>query len=128
MRNAIVSVEDRRFFEHGGINYVRLMEGLLAPILQHRRIQGGSTLTMQMARGFFLSNERSVRRKLAEMMIALVLERRFTKEQILEIYVNQVDWAARLLQYPRFGEGAQAYFGKDIKSLTFRKPHCWRVL
>ncbi len=119
VRNAIVSVEDRRFFEHGGINYVRLLEGLLAPVLRHRRIQGGSTLTMQMARGFFLSNERSVRRKLAEMMIALVLERRFTKEQILEIYVNQVDLGQHgSFNIRGFGEGAQAYFGKDIKSLT----------
>jgi penicillin-binding protein 1B len=119
VRNAIVSVEDRRFFEHRGINYVRLMEGLLAPVLRHRRIQGGSTLTMQMARGFFLSNERSVRRKLAEMMIALVLERRFTKEQILEIYVNQVDLGQHgSFNIRGFGEGAQAYFGKDIKSLT----------
>ena len=116
---AIVSVEDRRFFEHGGINYVRLIEGLLTPILRHRRMQGGSTLTMQMARGFFLSNERSVRRKIAEMMIALVLERRFSKEQILEIYVNQVDLGQHgSFNIRGFGEAAQAYFGKDIKSLT----------
>ena len=117
--NAIVSVEDRRFFEHNGINYVRLVEGLLTPILRHHRIQGGSTLTMQMARGFFLSNERSVRRKLAEMTIALILERRFSKEQILEIYVNQVDLGQRgSFNIRGFGEAAQAYFGKDIKSLT----------
>ncbi len=117
--SAIVSVEDRRFFEHGGINYVRLIEGLLTPILRHRRMQGGSTLTMQMARGFFLSNERSVRRKVAEMMIALVLERRFSKEQILEIYVNQVDLGQHgSFNIRGFGEAAQAYFGKDIKGLT----------
>jgi penicillin-binding protein 1B len=117
--NAIVSVEDRRFFEHSGINYVRLFEGLLTPILRHHRIQGGSTLTMQMARGFFLSNERSVRRKLAEMMIALILERRFTKEQILEIYVNQVDLGQHgSFNIRGFGEAAQAYFGKDIRNLT----------
>ena len=117
--NAIVSVEDKRFFEHSGINYVRLFEGLLTPILRHHRIQGGSTLTMQMARGFFLSNERSVRRKLAEMMIALILERRFTKEQILEIYVNQVDLGQHgSFNIRGFGEAAQAYFGKDIRNLT----------
>ncbi|HEX4165193.1 MAG TPA: transglycosylase domain-containing protein [Bryobacteraceae bacterium] len=116
---AIVSIEDRRFFEHGGINYVRLVEGLMAPILRHHRIQGGSTLTMQMARSFFLSNERSVRRKLAEMMIALILERRFTKEQILEIYVNQVDLGQHgSFNIRGFGEAAQAYFNKDIRSLT----------
>jgi penicillin-binding protein 1B len=117
--NAIVSVEDRKFFEHSGINYVRLFEGLLTPILRHHRIQGGSTLTMQMARGFFLSNERSVRRKLAEMMIALILERRFTKEQILAIYVNQVDLGQHgSFNIRGFGEAAQAYFGKDIRNLT----------
>ena len=117
--NAIISVEDRRFFEHGGINYVRLVEGLLAPVFQHRRIQGGSTLTMQMARGFFLSNERSVKRKMAEMMIALILENRFTKEQILEIYVNQVDLGQHgTFNIRGFGEAAQAYFGKDIKDLN----------
>ena len=117
--NAIVSVEDRRFFEHNGINYVRLAEGVLAPLLGHHRMQGGSTLTMQMARAFFLSNERSVRRKLAEMMIATDLERRFTKEQILEIYVNQVDMGQRASFNIRgFGEAAQAYFGKDIGSVS----------
>ncbi len=116
---AIVSIEDRRFFEHSGINYVRLMEGLLTPILRHHRMQGGSTLTMQMARGFFLSNERSVRRKVAEMMIALILERRFTKEQILEIYVNQVDLGQHgSFNIRGFGEAAQAYFGKDIRNVT----------
>lgn len=119
VRNAIISVEDRRFFEHRGINYVRLVEGLLTPVLRHRRMQGGSTLTMQMARSFFLSNERSASRKLAEMMIALILEHRFTKEQILEIYVNQVDLGQRgSFNIRGFGEGALAYFGKDITSLN----------
>ena len=78
--NAIVSIEDRRFFQHSGINYGRLVEGVLTPILRHHRMQGGSTLTMQMARAFFLTDERSLRRKLAEMTIAVVLEHRFTKE------------------------------------------------
>jgi penicillin-binding protein 1B len=117
--NAILSIEDRRFFEHNGINYVRLAEGLLAPIVSHRRVQGGSTLTMQMARGFFLSNKRDVRRKLAEMMIAIELEQRFSKKQILELYVNQVDMGQRgSFNIRGFGEAAQAYFGKDIGSLN----------
>jgi penicillin-binding protein 1B len=119
VRNAIISVEDRYFFEHGGINYVRLVEGVLAPVLRHRRMQGGSTLTMQMARAFFLSNERSVHRKLAEMMIAIQLEHRFTKKQILEMYVNQVDMGQRgSFNILGFGEAAQVYFGKDIRNLT----------
>ena len=119
VRDAIVSVEDRRFFEHRGINYFRLVEGLLTPIVKHRRMQGGSTLTMQMARSLFLSDERSASRKLAEMMIALVLETRFSKEQILEIYINQVDVGQRgSFDIRGFGEAARAYFGKDISSLT----------
>jgi penicillin-binding protein 1B len=119
VRNAIVSVEDRRFFEHRGINYGRLLEGLLTPILHHRRMQGGSTLTMQMARAFFLTNERSVHRKLAEMTIALVLEKRFTKEQILTIYVNQVSFGQHgSFAINGFGEASQVFFGKDIKNVT----------
>ena len=117
--DAIVSVEDRRFFEHNGINYVRLLEGVAAPLLGHGRMQGGSTLTMQMARSFFLSNERSAKRKLAEMMIATELERRFTKQQILEIYVNQVDMGQHgSFNIRGFGEAAQTYFGKDIQKVT----------
>ncbi|MBV8865397.1 MAG: PBP1A family penicillin-binding protein, partial [Acidobacteriaceae bacterium] len=119
VQDAIISVEDRHFFEHGGINYIRLVEGVLTPVFRHRRMQGGSTLTMQMARAFFLSNERSVQRKLAEMMIALQLEHRFTKQQILEMYVNQVDMGQRgSFNILGFGEAAQVYFGKDIRNLT----------
>jgi penicillin-binding protein 1B len=119
VQDAIISVEDRRFFEHGGINYVRLIEAVLTPVLRHRRMQGGSTLTMQMARAFFLTNERTAHRKLAEMMIALQLEQRFTKQQILEMYVNQVDMGQRgSFNILGFGEAAQVYFGKEIRNLT----------
>ena len=117
--DAIVSVEDRRFFEHSGINYVRLMEGVAAPVLGHGRMQGGSTLTMQMARSFFLSNARTPSRKLAEMMIATELERRFTKQQILEMYVNQVDMGQHgSFNIRGFGEAAGTFFGKDIEKVT----------
>ncbi|MFL6450780.1 MAG: transglycosylase domain-containing protein [Bryobacteraceae bacterium] len=119
VRDAILAVEDRRFFEHGGINYVRLVEGVLAPILHHRRMQGGSTLTMQMARSFFLSSERSVHRKLAEILIAIQLEHRFTKPEIFAMYVNQVDMGQRgSFDIRGFGEAAQSYFGKDISQLN----------
>jgi penicillin-binding protein 1B len=117
--NAIVSIEDRRFFQHNGINYGRLVEGVLTPILRHHRMQGGSTLTMQMARAFFLTDERSLRRKLAEMTIAVVLEHRFTKEQILAIYVNQVSFGQHgSFNIDGFGEAAQVFFDKDIKNVT----------
>ena len=117
--DAITSIEDRRFFEHGGINYVRLVEGVLNPIIHGHRMQGGSTLTMQIARGFFLNNKRDYRRKMAEMLIAVELEQRFSKKQILELYVNQVDMGQRgSFNIRGFGEAAQAYFGKDIQALN----------
>lgn len=117
--DGIVSTEDKRFFEHGGINYVRLVGGMLAPVVSHRRMQGGSTLTMQMARLFFLTNERSIKRKMAEMMIALQLEHHFSKQQILEIYVNRVPMGQLgSFAIEGLGEASQAYFGKSIGNLN----------
>jgi penicillin-binding protein 1B len=120
--NAIVSVEDRKFFEHNGINYGRLIEGFLTPLLRHHRMQGGSTLTMQIARSFFLSNKRTAGRKLTEMLIATILEKRFTKEQILGIYVNQFDLGQHgSFTIRGFGEAAQVYFGKDIRNVNLQE-------
>lgn len=117
--DAILSIEDRRFFDHNGINYGRLLKGIAAPLLGHGRMQGGSTLTMQMARGFFLSNRRTPSRKLAEMFIATELEHRLSKEQILEMYLNQVDMGQHgSFNIRGFGEAAQTYFGKDLSQVT----------
>lgn len=116
--NAILSIEDRRFFQHGGVNYFRFLEAVLID-LRSRHKQGGSTLTMQLARGFFLTPQQTVKRKLTEMLIATELEQRLSKKQILELYVNQVDMGQRgSFTIKGFGEAAQAYFGKDIGDLT----------
>lgn len=116
--DAIVSIEDRRFFQHSGVNYYRFLEATLID-LRGKHPQGGSTLTMQVARMFFLSPERTVKRKLTEMLIAVELEQRLSKKQIFELYVNQAPLGMRgSFSIRGFGEGAQAYFGKDISNLT----------
>jgi penicillin-binding protein 1B len=118
--NAVTSIEDRRFFEHGGVDYIRMMGALLNDIKPgHRWTEGGSTLTMQLARGFFLTPERHIKRKLIEILITFQLEHRFTKQQIFEMYANQINLGQRgSFSIDGFGEAAQAYFGKDARQLS----------
>jgi penicillin-binding protein 1B len=118
MVQAVLAIEDRRFFEHGGINYVRIAKCAVEDTLSHHKECGGSTLTMQLARGFFLSPEKKFTRKVAEIMITLQLEARFNKKQIFEMYANQINIGQRgSFGINGFGEAAQAYFGKDIHQL-----------
>ena len=117
--DAVLAIEDRRFFQHAGVNYYRLMEAALVDLRSRRHEQGGSTLTMQIARGFFLSPQKTIKRKLTEMVIAVELEQRFSKQQLFEMYANQVYMGQRgSFTIQGFGEASQAYFGKDIKNLT----------
>ena len=119
MVDAVVAIEDRRFFQHAGVNYYRLMEAALVDVRSRRHEQGGSTLTMQIARGFFLSPQKTIKRKLAEMLIAVELEQRFSKQQLFEMYANSVYMGQRgSFTIQGFGEASQAYFAKDIKNLT----------
>lgn len=119
MVDAVTSIEDRRFFHHSGVNYWRLMQAAWVDLRQGGNRQGGSTITMQVARGFFLSPEKKFKRKLTEILISIELEQRFSKKQIFELYANQVDMGQRgSFTITGFGEAAQAYFGKDLKDLT----------
>ena len=121
--NAVIAIEDRRFFQHSGVNYFRLMEAASTDILHGHRGQGGSTLTMQLSRGFFLSPEKTVKRKLTEMLIAIELEQKFSKQRIFEMYANQVPMGQRgSFGINGFGEASRAYFNKDMKDLTL--PEC----
>jgi penicillin-binding protein 1B len=121
--NAVVAIEDRRFFQHSGVNYYRLMEAAATDILHGHRGQGGSTLTMQLSRGFFLSPEKTVKRKLTEMLIAIELEQKFSKQRIFAMYANQVPMGQRgSFSVNGFGEASRAYFDKDMKDLTL--PEC----
>ena len=123
MVQAVTAIEDRRFFEHGGVNYVRLVKCGVQDVVAHRMNCGGSTITQQLAKNFFLTPEKTISRKVAEVMITFQLEARFTKPQIFEMYANEINIGQRgSYGINGFGEAAQAYFGKDIRQLTL--PEC----
>src|SRR5262249_44979373 len=117
--NAVLSAEDKRFFEHPGFDPVRVIGAAWADLRHTSHLQGASTLTMQVARSFFFSTERTWRRKVAETMVALKLEQRLSKREIFELYVNEVYLGNRgSFAIHGFGEASVAYFGKDVRQLT----------
>ena len=119
MVDAVLSIEDRRFFQHGGVNFIRLAEATWVDVIHKRHEQGGSTITMQLSRAFFLTPEKTVKRKLSEMMIALEMEQKFSKQQIFEFYANRVDLGQRgSFTISGFAQASQAYFNKDLKDLS----------
>ncbi len=119
MVNAVLAIEDRRFFQHGGVNFFRMAEATWIDLTHQRHEQGGSTLTMQLSRGFFLTPEKTVKRKLIEILIALELEHKFNKQQIFEFYANWVDLGQRgSFTISGFAEASKAYFNKDLKDIT----------
>ena len=118
MVEAVTAIEDRRFFEHGGVNYLRTAKCAWQDFMSHEKECGGSTITQQLARGFFLSPEKKYSRKLREIMITFQLENRFSKQQIFEMYANQINLGQRgSFAVNGFGEAAQAFFGKDLSRL-----------
>jgi penicillin-binding protein 1B len=119
MVQAVVAIEDRRFFEHGGVDYHSMLGWAWHDLRGDRRwTGGGSTLTMQLARGLFLSPERRIKRKLIEILITFQLESRFTKQQIFAMYANQIN-LGHIGSYAinGVGEAAQTYFGKSLQQL-----------
>ena len=119
MMQAVLAIEDRRFFEHSGVNFLRMAEATWIDVVKGRHEQGGSTLTMQLSRGFFLTPEKTIKRKLTEMLIAEELEQKFSKQQIFEFYANWVDLGQRgSFAISGFAEASKAYFNKDLKDIT----------
>ncbi|MGA2048566.1 MAG: PBP1A family penicillin-binding protein [Terracidiphilus sp.] len=115
---AVMAIEDRRFFEHSGVNYWRLVDAVYRDVVSGQKQQGGSTITMQLARGFFLTPEKRIKRKFIEIVITFQLEHRFTKKQIFEMYANEINLGQRgSFSIDGFGEAAKAYFGKDVHQL-----------
>jgi penicillin-binding protein 1A len=112
---AILATEDNRFYDHIGIDPIGIVRAFLNLIVTGEKKQGASTLTQQMARGFFLTREKTYIRKIKEIFIALHMEQVLTKEEILELYLNKVE-----LGHRSFGVGAaaQVYYGKSLKELT----------
>ena len=116
---AVVSIEDKRFFQHSGLDFVRVAKAAYVDIKERRKEQGASTLTMQLARTFWLDQDKTWKRKLSEVLLASELERRFSKEEIFQLYANEVYLGRRgSFSVHGFGEAASAYFGKDVRDLT----------
>src|ERR1700678_4073683 len=119
MVDAVTSIEDRRFFQHNGVNFMRLVEAAWIDFTHGRHQQGGSTITMQLSRAFFLTPEKTFKRKLTEMLIAVELEQKFSKQQIFEFYANRVDLGQRgSFTISGLAEGSRSYFNKDLKDIT----------
>jgi penicillin-binding protein 1A len=115
LRRAVIAVEDVRFFEHPGLDYIGMLRAAWTNVRRGGKVEGASTITQQLARSLFLSSERTFDRKVRELILAYKMELVLTKEQILELYLNQI----------YFGQGAygvasaaQTYFGKDLSALT----------
>jgi penicillin-binding protein 1B len=119
MVDALLAIEDRRFFDHSGIDYLRLAKAAYVDIRAGSYRQGASTITQQLARMLFLTRESTLRRKMAEAMVAFQLEHRLTKEEIFEHYCNTVYLGQRgSFSVQGLGEASQAYFRKQVRDLT----------
>ncbi len=116
---AVLAAEDKRFFDHPGFDVVRVLGAAWADLRRGEKAQGASTITMQVARTFFFDTRRQWSRKIKETVMAMMLEHRFTKEEILELYANQVYLGNRgSFAIRGFGEAAASYLGKDIRDLN----------
>lgn len=115
MRLAILAAEDDRFYSHGGIDYMGVLRAALANLTAGGAREGASTITMQVARNFFLSGEKTLTRKFSEVLLALKIEHYLSKDQILELYVNQIYLGQRAYG---FAAAAQTYFGRPLERLT----------
>ncbi|MEJ2175055.1 MAG: penicillin-binding protein 1A [bacterium] len=113
--HAIVAAEDERFYQHAGIDYVGVMRAAYTNLVAGGRRQGASTITMQVARNFFLSSEKTLTRKLFEALLAFKIEHNLSKDQILELYVNQIYLGQRAYG---FAAAARTYYGKALGSLS----------
>ncbi len=115
LRNAIISVEDRHFYSHFGIDVLRIVRSAIVDVVEWRYYEGASTLTQQLSRTLFLTPQKSFRRKIREALLAIQIERHFTKDQIFTMYCNIIPWGAG-----SFGVAAAAerYFGKHLNQLT----------
>ncbi|MEO7336554.1 MAG: penicillin-binding protein 1A [Caldimonas sp.] len=115
MQDAVLAAEDARFYQHSGVNYVSVIRAGLANFGESRSAQGASTITMQVARNFYLSTEKTVTRKIYEVLLSMKIESMLTKEQILEVYMNHIALGQRAYG---FASASEIYFGKSLKDIT----------
>ena len=114
MKDAVLAIEDSRFYQHGGVDYIGLIRASLAN-LGHAKSQGASTITMQVARNVYLSSEKTFTRKIYEILLTFKLEHQLSKDQIFEIYLNQIFLGQRAYG---FAAASETYFGKPLKSVS----------
>ena len=112
---AILATEDHRFFEHRGINKLRTLKALWITLFEEGRMQGASTITQQLAKNLFFSFERTWVRKFRELLVALQIEAQFSKQEILEAYINQIPFGVGAYG---IGEASRTFFGKSAGELT----------
>ncbi|MDR5744105.1 penicillin-binding protein 1A [Caballeronia sp. LZ029] len=115
LKKAVLAIEDSRFYDHGGVDLTGILRAGSVALTNGHASQGASTITMQVARNFFLSSEKTYTRKIYEMLLAYKIERALTKDQILEVYMNQIYLGQRAYG---FASAARVYFGKDLKDVT----------
>ena len=115
MKQAILAAEDERFYQHGGVDSLGVLRAALANLSSGGAKEGASTITMQVARNFFLSSEKTLRRKLNEALLAIKIEHSLSKDQILELYINQIYLGQRAYG---FAAASQVYFGKPMEKLS----------
>ncbi|WP_438820014.1 penicillin-binding protein 1A [Burkholderia lata] len=115
LKKAILAIEDARFYDHGGVDLTGIVRAGFVALTNGHASQGASTITMQVARNFFLSSEKTYTRKIYEMLLAYRIERALTKDQILEVYMNQIYLGQRAYG---FASAARVYFGKDLKDIS----------
>ncbi len=115
MRDAILAAEDDRFYQHGGVDYLGVMRAAFSNFVSGGARQGASTITMQVARNFFLSKEKTLTRKFTEVLLAFKIEHSLSKDQILELYLNQIYLGQRAYG---FAAASQIYFGKPLEQIS----------
>ena len=120
MVQAVLAIEDRRFYDHPGVDVIRTIGAIVTNLRGEKKyLVGGSTLTQQLVKNFFLTPEKSIKRKLAEQYMAIILERKASKDEILEMYLNEVYLGQRgSFAVHGVAEAARLFFGKDVSNLT----------
>jgi penicillin-binding protein 1B len=117
--DAVTAIEDHRFFEHRGVDWWGILRALWTDLRTRSIAQGGSTITQQLVKNYFLTSERTFRRKVVEACMALVLESSYTKDEILEMYLNEIYLGQRgSVAIHGMGEAARYYFGRNVEDLT----------
>ncbi|MEN0060301.1 MAG: transglycosylase domain-containing protein, partial [Bdellovibrio sp.] len=120
--NGIMAIEDAKFLEHGGVSLRAIFRAFVKNILAGRRAQGGSTITQQLVKNYFLSSERTLKRKLQEFVMSILLESRFNKDEILETYLNIIYMGQNgSFQVRGYGSAARFYFAKEVSNLELHE-------